>query len=91
MRSKPELRLADYLGHIIDAVSRIERYAALVADEKEFQSNALIQDAIVRNLDDRYKKTPRIARRFFPCLDFFWPAASLPVGQLPSLTPPRRV
>lgn len=51
MRSKPELRLADYLDHIIDAISRIERYAALVAGEKEFQDSALIQDAIVRNLE----------------------------------------
>ena len=43
-------RLPDYLGHILEAVERIERYIAVV-DELGFMNDSLIQDAVVRNFE----------------------------------------
>lgn len=43
-------RLPDYLGHILEAVERIERYTADV-DELGFMNDSLIQDAVVRNFE----------------------------------------
>ncbi|HEX5363265.1 MAG TPA: DUF86 domain-containing protein [Gallionella sp.] len=46
--SAPVLR--DYLGHIRDAIERINRYTALM-DEQEFLSSELTQDAVLRNFE----------------------------------------
>lgn len=43
------LRVQDYLGHILQAIERIERHCSDVS-EVEFLNSELIQDAIVRNL-----------------------------------------
>ncbi|WP_038167740.1 DUF86 domain-containing protein [Thiomonas sp. FB-Cd] len=45
-----DLRLPDYLGHILDAIERIERYTAGM-DEVAFAQNSLVQDAVVRNFE----------------------------------------
>ena len=45
-----ELRLADYLGHILEAIERIEEYVSDI-DELNFLSNKLVQDAVVRNFE----------------------------------------
>ena len=44
------LRLRDYLGHILQAIERIERYTGDMT-EPEFLSgsNAMTQDAVIRN------------------------------------------
>jgi len=43
-------RVADYLGHILQAIARIDRYIADV-DEVGFLENELLQDAVLRNIE----------------------------------------
>lgn len=45
-----ELRDQDYLEHIQQAISKIERYLA-GKTETEFMEDELIQDAVIRNLE----------------------------------------
>jgi len=51
MRRKRDLRVADYLGHMLDAIQRIEAYAQTVPDQAAFLSAAIVQDAVIRNLE----------------------------------------
>ena len=44
------LRVADYLGHILEAIERIERYVSGL-DESAFLSSNLVQDAVIRNIE----------------------------------------
>ena len=44
------LRLRDYLGHILQAIERIQSYCENI-DEPTFQTKTLIQDAVVRNME----------------------------------------
>ena len=46
--SRTEQRLADYLEHILQAIQRIERYAAGL-DEKKFLEQEMTQDAVIRD------------------------------------------
>ena len=48
--SRDSGRLVDYLTHILEAIGRIERYT-LAMDESAFMQNALVQDAVIRNLE----------------------------------------
>lgn len=43
-------RLPDYLGHVQQAIERIERYTAGM-DEGAFRTDALVQDAVIRNFE----------------------------------------
>jgi uncharacterized protein with HEPN domain len=43
-------RLPDYLGHILEAIERIQRYVGGI-DEKNFVNSQLVQDAVIRNLE----------------------------------------
>lgn len=43
-------RVADYLGHILKAMARIERHTVCV-DASGFAASELIQDAVIRNLE----------------------------------------
>lgn len=43
-------RVPDYLGHILHAIERIERYTGRM-DQEEFLANEIVQDAVVRNLE----------------------------------------
>lgn len=43
-------RVADYLGHMLEAIERIEEYTADL-DEMAFASSRLIQDAVIRNIE----------------------------------------
>ncbi|MFK4753554.1 HepT-like ribonuclease domain-containing protein [Oceanobacter antarcticus] len=45
-----ELRVPDYLGHILKAIERIDRYTADM-DEVAFLNNELVQDAVIRNIE----------------------------------------
>ncbi len=47
---KADLRLKDYLGHMQEAIERIQHYT-LDLDKASFRTNALIQDAVIRNLE----------------------------------------
>lgn len=42
-------RVADYLGHILQAMARIERHTAGV-DAAGFTASELVQHAVIRNL-----------------------------------------
>ena len=44
------LRVPDYLGHILKAIERIDRYTADM-DEVAFLSSELVQDAVIRNIE----------------------------------------
>ena len=44
------LRAADYLGHILQAIERIDRYTAEM-DEASFLNSELVQDAVLRNIE----------------------------------------
>ena len=48
--SRDPLRLADYLEHIRDAISRITDYCEDL-DEVGFLHNQLVQDAVIRNFE----------------------------------------
>ena len=48
--SRDPQRLPDYLGHILEAIERIQAYVADV-DVVGFLSSRLIQDAVIRNLE----------------------------------------
>lgn len=43
-------RLADYMGHILEAIERIQRYTEDMYDV-EFLSDELVQDGVIRNLE----------------------------------------
>jgi uncharacterized protein with HEPN domain len=44
------LRVSDYLGHILQAIERIDRYTADM-DEVGFLNSDLVQDAVIRNIE----------------------------------------
>lgn len=48
--TRDQLRVADYLGHILEAIERIGEYTEDV-DEIGFLENTLIQDAVLRNIE----------------------------------------
>ena len=50
MTDKKDLRIADYLRHILQAITQIETYAAGV-DEAAFMKSQLFQDAVIRNVE----------------------------------------
>lgn len=44
------LRVTDYLGHMLEAMERIDRYTADM-DEAAFLESELVQDAVLRNIE----------------------------------------
>ena len=48
--SRDSQRLPDYLGHILEAIERIQRYVRDI-DEVGFLASQIIQDAVIRNLE----------------------------------------
>lgn len=44
------LRVPDYLGHILRAIERIDRYTTEL-DEIGFLNSELVQDAVIRNIE----------------------------------------
>jgi len=56
-------RLADYLGHILQAIERIENYVSDM-DEMAFLGNQLVQDAVIRNLEVIGEASNNIEKRF---------------------------
>ena len=47
MKTDPA-RVVQYLGHMLEAISRINQYTDATS-EAEFSTNALLQDAVIRN------------------------------------------
>lgn len=50
MSSEKILRVPDYLGHILEAIERIERYTQDL-DETDFLTDEKTQDAVIRNIE----------------------------------------
>ncbi len=48
--SRDKQRLADYLGHILEAIDRINRYTDGQA-QSVFLANEMAQDAVIRNFE----------------------------------------
>lgn len=48
--SKDELRIYDYLDHILDAIGRIRKYTSVVT-EAAFYHDEKTHDAVVRNIE----------------------------------------
>lgn len=48
--SHDKQRLLDYMGHILEAIERIERYTEDL-DEVAFLQNEMAQDAVIRNFE----------------------------------------
>ncbi len=55
-------RVDDLLEHIVNAIDRINNYTKY--DEKEFLSNEMIQDAVIRNLEIIGEASRSIEKRF---------------------------
>jgi uncharacterized protein with HEPN domain len=47
---KSDLRITDYLDHMLEAIGRIERYTLGMTSDA-FTANSLVQDAAIRNLE----------------------------------------
>ena len=47
---KSDLRIADYLDHMLEAIGRIERYTRGMTSDA-FAADSLVQDAAIRNLE----------------------------------------
>lgn len=47
---KKTLRVPDYLGHILEAIERIDRYTEDMS-EVVFLGNTMVQDAVIRNIE----------------------------------------
>lgn len=50
MSKSDTLRIPDYLGHILEAIERIDRYLADI-EETAFLNDQKTQDAVVRNFE----------------------------------------
>lgn len=50
MSKADKLRVPDYLGHILEAIRRIQRYVENMTEEAFFE-DAKTQDAVVRNFE----------------------------------------
>jgi uncharacterized protein with HEPN domain len=64
--SRDPLRLGDYLGHILEAISQIQNYCEDI-DEVTFLKNRMIQDAVIRNFEiigEASKNVERVAPEF---------------------------
>ena len=64
--SRDPLRLGDYLGHILEAISQIQSYCEGI-DEVSFLTNRMIQDAVIRNFEiigEASKNVERVAPEF---------------------------
>jgi uncharacterized protein with HEPN domain len=63
MNTDQPQRLADYLGHILQAIERIENYVSDM-DEMAFLGNQLVQDAVIRNLEVIGEASNHIEKRY---------------------------
>lgn len=56
-------QLSEYLGHILDAIERIEKYVEDM-NEIAFLENELVQDAVIRNLEIIGEASRNILKHF---------------------------
>lgn len=74
--SKAAPRLPDYLGHILQAIERIQRYTSGMS-EADFARSEVIQDAVIRNFEVIGEASRNIAR---DCPDFAAAHPELPLS-----------
>jgi uncharacterized protein with HEPN domain len=55
--------LVDYLGHLLEAIERIEEYVSDL-DEVNFLGNRLVQDAVIRNFEIIGEASNNIEKQF---------------------------
>lgn len=60
--SRDAQRLSDYIDHIIESIARIKCYTDGI-DADAFISNTLIQDAVLRNIENLGEASNNIMRR----------------------------
>ncbi len=60
--SESELRIHDYLAHILQAMRRIGRYTQGISD-LEFFGDELVQDAVIRNIEILGEAARNISRK----------------------------
>ena len=56
-------RLTDYLGHILQAIERIDQYTNDMS-EVEFLDHPMVQDAVIRNIEIIGEACNNIEKRF---------------------------
>ncbi len=61
--SHDQQRLADFLGHVLEAINRIERYTGDMT-ELAFLENPLVQDAVIRNFEIIGEASNNIEKNF---------------------------
>lgn len=76
MSKVDKLRVAEYLGHIADAIERIDRYVTDMS-EFEFLEDEKTQDAVVRNLEIIGEACNNISKKY---PDFAVKHAEIPWG-----------
>ncbi len=74
--SKAAPRLPDYLGHILQAIERIQRYTSGMS-EIDFAQSEVIQDAVIRNFEVIGEASRNIAR---DCPEFAAAHPDLPLS-----------
>ena len=62
--SRDQQRLKEYLNHILEGITRIEKYTEDI-DELGFVTNELIQDAVIRNIEI-IGEASRNIEKFYP-------------------------
>jgi uncharacterized protein with HEPN domain len=76
MSKVDQLRIPEYLGHIVDAIERIGRYVADMS-ELEFLEDEKTQDAVVRNIEIIGEACNNISKKY---PDFVMEHAEIPWG-----------
>lgn len=61
--TRDQQRLEDYLGHILEAITRIENYTEDM-NKVAFLGNTLVQDAVIRNLEMIGEASNNIEKRY---------------------------
>lgn len=61
--SEDSFRIPDYLGHILEAIRRIEEYTEDLT-EAAFLAHEQVQDAVIRNIEIMGEAARRIDRRY---------------------------
>ncbi|QFY90663.1 DUF86 domain-containing protein [Magnetovirga frankeli] len=61
--TRDQQRIADYLGHILEAIERIDQYTAEM-DEMGFLNSPLVQDAVIRNVEIIGEASNNIEKRY---------------------------
>jgi uncharacterized protein with HEPN domain len=66
--SRKELRLPDYLGHIVEAIDRIEEHLGNM-DKASFCASKLVTDAVIRNIEVVGEASNKVRKHHRPFAD----------------------